>query len=499
MYSLDILFTLFFSSSVIILCLANDAHNELSKTKKIQIVYIKVPLATKMRNAASDGSYAESNSNPSGYAIADNNNNQNGGQNGHYNNQPSSSTSYSSGNNGATGGGISQGYNHNSLAADLVNMLKNHQTHGTGFTLGGGTPLPYNTMVLGSSGSGSGNSGSNTYGLASTIDTRPNNQASSNYQGPSGFVASSNAGYSVSGPNMATNNNNNFRPFPTMNRGYSQNGQGNMNTVPNNYNNMDQMNAHPNINGNGNIDKGPAGGYTGPMISVNQNMPSPGSVPVNGNEYRGTESFPANMPKPPMNTDQMKPIGDDGMTGGAGYGSGPSDPLPYGPGETGDPIASGYNPSDFFGPNPTSNTGFEAGLDDGFPFGDMAFDSDPLLNFGGMGYGDDLAKAPSAPKKTRGYGFIMSNALSGLGGLLGDSSSNNNNGNKGLAMAMSNTFPSFVGGPKPASPQASSGNGFGGIRHRLTNFFAGRIPSLNLNNLGGLGSINTGLLGLLGL
>ena len=49
---------------------------------------------------------------------------------------------------------------------------------------------------------------------------------------------------------------------------------------------MDQMNANPNVNGNNNVNKGPVGGYDGPMISVNQNMPSPGAVPANGNEYR---------------------------------------------------------------------------------------------------------------------------------------------------------------------------------------------------------------------
>ena len=182
----------------------------MSKTKKIQIVYIKVPLATKMRNGPSDGSYAESNSNPSGFAIADNNNNQNSGQNGQYNNQPAFSTN--------NGGGMSQGYNQNNLAADLVNMLKSHQTQGTGFTIGGNA-VPYNSMVLGSSNSATGNNDGNTYGLATSIDTRPNPQPS-NYQGSSGFVASSNAGYSISGSNM--NNNNNFRPFQTMNRGYSQ-------------------------------------------------------------------------------------------------------------------------------------------------------------------------------------------------------------------------------------------------------------------------------------
>lgn len=98
-------------------------------------------------------------------------------------------------------------------------------------------------------------------------------------------------------------------------------------------------------------------------------------------------------------------------------------------------------------------------------------------------------------KKTRGYGFIVSNALSNLG-LLGDSN-NNQESMKGMAMAMSNQYPSFVG-PKPGNN--GQPGGLSGIRSRLTSLFAGRIPSFNLNNLGsGLGSINSGLLGLLGL
>lgn len=51
----------------------------------------------------------------------------------------------------------------------------------------------------------------------------------------------------------------------------------------------------------------------------------------------------------------------------------------------------GYNPSDFFGPSATS--GLDTGLDDFTGFGDMTFDSDALLNFGGMQpYSGDLGK-----------------------------------------------------------------------------------------------------------
>lgn len=55
-------------------------------------------------------------------------------------------------------------------------------------------------------------------------------------------------------------------------------------------------------------------------------------------------------------------------------------------------FTTGYNPADFFGPS--GSAGFEEGIGDGFPFGDMAFDSDSLVNFGGMGpYNGDLGKS----------------------------------------------------------------------------------------------------------
>ena len=60
------------------------------------------------------------------------------------------------------------------------------------------------------------------------------------------------------------------------------------------------------------------------------------SIPL----FRGTEAFPTDMSKPPMTPDQMKPIGDGNI--GSNYGGPPSDPLPYGSGENGDPIASGW-------------------------------------------------------------------------------------------------------------------------------------------------------------
>lgn len=89
---------------------------------------------------------------------------------------------------------------------------------------------------------------------------------------------------------------------------------------------------------------------------------------------------------------------------------------------------------------------------------------------------------------------MVSNALSNLG-LMSDSN-NNQMPIKGMAMAMSNQYPSFIG-PKPGNNGQS--NGLSGIRSRLTSLFMNRIPSFSLNNLSGLGSINTGLLGLLGL
>lgn len=95
--------------------MANDAGYDNSKTKKIQIVYIKVPLASKTRNG--DGNYAESNS-PAGYAVADtnnHNNNINNNNNDVPNNQPSSPV---------------QDYNQQNLAADLVAMLsKQHNNN----------------------------------------------------------------------------------------------------------------------------------------------------------------------------------------------------------------------------------------------------------------------------------------------------------------------------------------------------------------------------------
>lgn len=156
------------SSTCLHLSAANDANHDTSKTKKIQIVYIKVPLANKVRN--NDGNYAESNS-PAGYAVAD----------------TSSSTSNVA-NSASSQPSTLQEYNQQNLAADLVAMLKNQNNNG------------YN---------GNQYEGNNNYGSASNYDQ--GNKPQGNYQ----------PAVSMNGPNDGFQGNG-FRAYPTSGNGYNQ-------------------------------------------------------------------------------------------------------------------------------------------------------------------------------------------------------------------------------------------------------------------------------------
>lgn len=519
-----------------------DESTDINKSKKIQIVYIKVPLVTnKLRNNQNGNSgnnlmNEQPNGDKSSYSMSQGNSGNSGKaymSNSGYNGPPQ------------TGSGFIPNYDYPS--SGLNNQGSSSYTQSGSFSPYTSSSNSYNDV-----------SGNNKKPLFSSSSSpsydqslpHPNSIVSPSadsqkqhkpaFPFPLNLNGPSNSGYSGRGINI-----NNGQTRPTGFQGFDKNfnqdqrfnqGPINLNTNQHNNNNNHVINPvntnnmnNPSGNANfafnygNNYDKGQP--FNGPSLPLGLMGSSNGFM---GNLKPSDGLGNSNgLIKPMGSTGKLMKPGnlDDGL--GSAYGAASTDPLPYGSNEAGDPMGPSYNPSDFFGPSATS--GLDTGLDDFTGFGDMTFDNDALLNFGGMQpFTGDLGMEANK-KKNKGYGSFMSSALSGLGsfGFLSGGGSSGSNGltsnynpMKGMAVAMSNTFPSFTG-PKQQVPnhgQSGSGSssggsssGFGGIRTRLTNLLTGRLPSLNFASLTGLGSLggpsgmtglggmNSGLLGLFGL